>query len=230
MKGKNIVPYTRYSKDQINAHRELIIEVGGERKARYLFEQLDEVIKIKDKFEVKSNMFITINSNEKFLKARKKKVSAEGYSLFNLNYKIISASGKEVVRSYFKTVVPSMIKDHIELILEALKSTLVVIENPKYTKLNNFKDQYIENINNLKDYLSQRAEFDSSKVEIDSEVSLLVSKWKIEYTNLKSYARAVFNGSEYDYRILFKDLSNSSSKSTEKRVEKDGESTKDDTE
>ena len=30
MKKKNVISYTRYSKDQINAHKELIIEVGKE--------------------------------------------------------------------------------------------------------------------------------------------------------------------------------------------------------
>ncbi len=227
MKKENISLNTKHAKDKINSHKEIIIEAAGERKARYVFEQLEEVIDFQLKVEEASKVVLTLIANKKILKVEEDKLKVTAHQLFKEGYKLLSAKNQDAIPLYFKKIIPSTAKTKLSLLRKALKSGLVMIENPEYNELNNYKDEFIAEIEKINLFLTKNEEFLSIEESSTSEYNELIEDFKTSYHQLKIYAKAALLKSKYDYRELFLDLGKSATSSSKSsKLEKDDNSKK----
>jgi len=196
----------KFTKDKLEADRELILKVAGERKTKVVFDQLDEVISLEKEFVEANVKKLTLDASEESLDAEEEAIVKVAYEILKISYGALATLNKEALDIYFKGLTPSSTKKKPELVLKGLKRGMNVINNPEHEQIDNFRAKYEDSIEKLDKFLTKKAEYDSSVEAVKEVKAEKDNSWNREYKVLKLYVKAAFVDSEYDYRVYFKDL------------------------
>ncbi len=191
--------YTKYTIHEVENRRELFDEYG--------LEKIHKIAEFESIASSKNKKFIILNANQDILENEKDTLEKSSYELFRKSYKTVAASSdKELLKIYFKDDKPNKVNGKLDLTLKALKRGMLIMENPSYDEINHLKDDYIDMINKLDEFLSNYNE-KSEELSIAKSESLEANhNWREYYTGLKHLVQFQLIGKGVDYRIFFLDL------------------------
>ncbi len=211
-KHEEISISTKYCRDKILAHKELFTQCT--------LDQLDVVLGkssiSKEKNELLSNAII----DDKLLKKEKKVLTEDSYVLYDLGYRTLGATHKDLVKVYYK-VSPTKTKKVLEKVRKGLQNVVVIMKSDDRNELEFLLSKYQAKIIEIDEFLTRNEEFISKKDIIDSDFASASISWEKSYKKLKDYVKGDLQEVETDkdYKYFFYEYSKLASKPSHKKVE-----------
>ena len=172
----------------------------------YGLEKIRNLKNVDDDAKEKKKNLRNLSANYELLEKDGKSLKESSYNLYNIAHKTVAASSRDLTPIYFKDVNRDKIKGKLNLILAALKSGYVIIENDSYDEIDHLKLKFENEIAKLEEFISEFAEKSEELQSAKDSFLNAESYWKEYYGGLKGLVKFQLVGKDVNYKKYFLDL------------------------